>query len=293
MKSKLLVSFSGGETSAYMAQWLWANKRDEYDMVFVFANTGQENEATLKFTQRCSDHFGFPVVWIEAVCDPRVGVGTKHKIVDFGSASRDGEPYEQFIAVYSIPNRTNPQCTRELKAYPIRSFARSIGWRARDYHTAIGIREDEIDRMSAKAKSERLIYPLISMRPMTKPKINFWWSQQPFRLQLKGYQGNCKWCFKKSNPKLLRIANEDPSAFAFPAAMEERYGNYYPEHKRLKRIADGRPIPSNIKFFRGNLSANDIVAMAQSSNHDIVDDSLLMPDEDESCEVFSECGIDN
>ena len=48
MKQKLLVSFSGGETSAFMAQWLWKHKQDEYDMIFVFANTGQENEETLQ-----------------------------------------------------------------------------------------------------------------------------------------------------------------------------------------------------------------------------------------------------
>ena len=64
---KLLVSFSGGETSAYMAQWLWKHKRDDYEMVFVFANTGEENDETLDFIEKCSHHFGFPVIWIEGV----------------------------------------------------------------------------------------------------------------------------------------------------------------------------------------------------------------------------------
>jgi len=296
MKKKLLVSFSGGETSAYMAQWLWKNRRDEYDMVFVFANTGQENEQTLEFVQKCSDHFGFPVVWIEGVHHPQVGKGTEHRVVDFATASRNGEPFETFISVYSIPNQANPQCTNELKSYPIKSYARSLGWRK--YHTAIGIRIDEFDRMSAKAKARRLIYPLISEQPMTKQKINFWWSQQPFRLELKGYEGNCKWCWKKSDPKLIRIAQEHPEHFAFPAAMEAKYENYFPAHKAAARIDEGKPVPSSIRFFRGNRSAADILALAASTpDQPIADDAANMNVQsglfDESCEVFTECGIDN
>lgn len=290
IKPKLLVSFSGGETSAYMAQWLWNNRRDQWDMVFVFANTGQENEETLEFVEQCSRYFGFPIVWIEGVHFPEVGKGTRHRIVDFASASRKGEPFETFIGVYSIPNRTNPQCTKELKAYPIKSYARSLGWKR--YFTAIGIRADEIDRMSAKAKAERLLYPLVAERPMTKQKINFWWSQQPFRLRLKGYQGNCKWCWKKSEPKLIRIAQENPEHFEFPAAMEQKYGDYFPLHKVAGRVESGKPIPQNIKFFRGNKGANDILELARLSLPVSVEDDSV-PVDDESCEVFSECGIDN
>ena len=66
MKKKLLISFSGGETSAFMAQWLWNNKQHEFDMIFVFANTGEENEETLEFVEKCSDYFGFNVIWVEA-----------------------------------------------------------------------------------------------------------------------------------------------------------------------------------------------------------------------------------
>src|ERR1700693_4621625 len=60
---RCLVSFSGGETSAYMTHWLLKQKPyDEY--LVVFANTGQENEATLEFVRQCDEHFGFHTVWI-------------------------------------------------------------------------------------------------------------------------------------------------------------------------------------------------------------------------------------
>lgn len=293
MREKLLVSFSGGETSAYMAQWLWANKRDKFDMVFVFANTGQENEETLLFSQRCSEYFGFPIYWLEGVYSKELGVGVKAKVVDFDTADRDGAVFEQFISVYGIPNQANPQCSKELKANVIKSFARNyLGWSK--YYTAIGIREDEVDRVNDNARKLRILYPLISrnMRPMTKQKINFWWSQQPFRLNLKGYEGNCKWCWKKSLPKLRKIAHENPSAFDFPLRMEDKYGNFFPEHRAEKWMSEGKEIPKNITFFRGNISAKDILRTAQ--DYKIVDDSRYDGHQlglyDESCEVWSNCG---
>src|SRR5690606_2539766 len=111
MKKRLLVSFSGGETSAFMAQWLWQHKKDEYKMIFVFANTGQENEETLEFVEACSKEFGFPVVWIEAVTNQKNGVGQSFKVVDFKTACRKGSPFEAVISKHGIPNTETPHCT--------------------------------------------------------------------------------------------------------------------------------------------------------------------------------------
>lgn len=295
MRKKLLISFSGGETSAYMAQWLWNHKQDEFQMKFVFANTGQENEQTLEFVEKCSTHFGFPVVWIEAVTDPRNGVGQSFKIVEFETASRDGEPFEAVIAKHGIPNMKTPHCTRDLKERPINKYAKSIGWN--DCKIAIGIRADEFDRINLN--DDRLIYPLITMREMTKPKINFWWNQQPFRLELKGYQGNCKWCWKKSDKKLLKIASENKDAFEFPARMEKKYQMYVPE-SRLKRMQERGEKPNlPVMFFRGNKSVKDILDLAKDFTGNVVDDSIKYTYQtslfetdlvgSESCEIFSEC----
>lgn len=290
---KLLVSFSGGETSAFMAQWLWNHKRDEYDMIFVFANTGEENEETLQFIQRCSKYFGFPVVWIGAVTNPINGIGQSFDTVDFSTASRNGEPFESLISKSGIPNTTTPHCTRDLKERPISKYAKSIGWK--DHYTAIGIRYDEADRYNKKAKEKRLIYPLISMLPMTKPKINFWWSQQPFRLNLKGYQGNCKWCWKKSQKKLYTIANETPEAFEFPLRIEEKYGEYVPESRLMRMREKGKKPVLPVRFFRGNKSAKQIINEAHNWDGSVSDDSQKFDFQldligGESCEIYSECG---
>jgi hypothetical protein len=298
-KEKLLVSFSGGETSAFMAQWLWKNKQHVFDMAFVFANTGQENEQTLEFVEKCSKHFGFDVFWVEGKFNKTHGIGTKSKIVDFNSADRNGKRFEEMISIYGIPNQANPQCTRELKLAPINHFTRNVlKWKK--FSTAIGIRLDESDRINSKGKERKIIYPLISNKfiPSTKQDVNKFWESMPFRLELKGYQGNCKWCWKKSVKKLQKIAFENPEHFDFPSKMEEKYGNFFPQQRLENFINEGKEIPKDITFFRGHLSAKDILKSAYP--HKISEDSrylgiqLRIDDIDlvggEGCEIYSECG---
>ncbi len=288
MKTKLLVSFSGGETSAYMAQWLWNNKRDEYDMIFVFANTGLENDETLNFVNRCQLHFGFPIVWVEAEVNPLARKGTKHRVVDYVTANREGRPFEDTIKKFGIPNMATPHCTREMKQRPIESYAKSIGWHS--YYTALGIRVDEPKRISPNFCARKLLYPLIHARPMTKPKINFWWSQQPFRLGLKGYQGNCKSCWKKSDNKLYAIAKENEMAFSFFGHMELKYDKYIPE-SRLALMELREELPQQlypVRFFRGNKSVQDIVNESKNFTKEVLDDAMQF-DESESCDVYTEC----
>lgn len=296
IKKKLLVSFSGGETSAYMAQWLIKHKKDEYDMVFVFANTGQENEETLEFVHKCDKEFDMGVVWVEAVVHQGERKGTTHKIVDFKSASRNGQPFEDVIKKYGIPNQAFPHCNREMKLRPIHSYIKnSLGWK--DYYTAIGIRYDEVDRMVADRSTYNIIYPLIENVRMTKTKINFWWSQQSFRLNLKGYQGNCKTCWKKSKKNLCKIAKENPEHFDFFKVMQQKYSLAVPLGRNEVLDENGKRKPIN--FFRGDNSVEDIFKLSESFDKVVIDshketsfqiDLFDLLDENESCDIFSNCG---
>ena len=252
-KPKLVISFSGGETSGFMTQWLMNNKKDEYDIVCIFANTGQENEETLEFVEKCDKAFNMNLVWIEAVVHNEHGKGVTHKIVNFETANRNGRIYENVIAKYGIPNIRKPHCTQYLKTIPMKSYFRSIGWKK--YYTAIGIRVDEIDRVNKDRIKNRLYYPLVTDMPMTKQKINFWWKNQPFRLELKGYQGNCKWCFKKSLNKLLTLCVENPEHFDFPRSMEQKYEDYTPEN--------GTPNGNKWRFFRDNQSVDELFELSK------------------------------
>lgn len=266
MKPKLLISFSGGETSALMTKLLLDKKSDEYDAIVVFANTGRENEETLEFVERCDKEFGFNVVWVEALVDMRYGYGIRHTVVDFKTANRTGKPFEDIIKKYGIPNRTSPYCSKYLKKYTIRSYAKSIGYEKA--FIAIGYRNDEIDRMSEHKKRDRLIYPFISIWPHSKPMINRWWSEQSFRLNLKGYQGNCKTCWKKSLRKLMTIADENPEHFDWDIEMEEKYENFIPESRK-----ENKNIKPPLRFHRQNLSAKDILQMSKQPFEKAIDDT--------------------
>jgi len=284
-KENLLISFSGGETSAFMTWWLWTHKQDDYNMVVIFANTGQENIETLTFVEQFSNYFNIPVVWVEAKVN-EYRKGTTFTLTDYSTADLTGAPFEAVIRKYGIPNVSAPHCTRELKERPIQSYAKSIGWKK--YLTAIGIRLDEFDRVNAKHESLGLIYPLVSsaMQPMSKPMINLWWSQQPFRLRLKGYQGNCKTCWKKTENKLLAIAKENPKAFDFTKQMEAKYGMFTPE-SRLKLMAKRGELPKlPVRFYRENRSSEELLLMSRTFDKIVIDDTV---ERQERCEVFTGC----
>lgn len=245
--SRLLISFSGGRTSAFMTECILRdNNYDEIQV--VFANTGQEHEKTLEFVNNCDKHLNFSTVWVEAEVNKESGQGTRHRVVSFETASRDGRPFEDTIAKYGLPNKASPHCTRELKQNPIRSYARSIGWGPSTYDMAIGIRADEIDRVNANYKKLRIVYPLVD-RGVTKSNVLDFWSKQPFDLGIKEHEGNCLWCWKKSDKKLKMLLEANPEWFDFPERMEKDYG-------MTGSLANKNGIP--MVFFRGWRSTLDI-----------------------------------
>ena len=135
MKPKLQVSISGGRTSMYMSHLLKEYCGDQFELLFVFANTGLEHDDTLRFLRDGSEAFGLDVVWVEAVTHPGARKACTHRVVDFDTASRNGEPFEDVIAKYGIPNLKGKYCTRELKLNSIKSYMRSIGWKTASFAT--------------------------------------------------------------------------------------------------------------------------------------------------------------
>ena len=228
MKTKYHISFSGGRTSAYMTKLLLDNWSDKYDFIVTFANTGLEHPKTLEFIHNCDTHFGFNTVWLEAVVhDGRVA--STHKVIDYATAARQGEPFEEVIKKYGIPNMAFPYCTRELKINPMNSYLRSIGYDYKTIPTAIGIREDEKRRVSKKAGVNNIEYPLIDVWPTDKDTILDWWADQAFDLGIDEFEGNCQGCYKKSIKKHFMQIARDPSIYDFHYRMEQQYRSHGPQ----------------------------------------------------------------
>jgi len=251
-KKRLFLSFSGGKTSGYMTKMILDEYSDKYEILVMFANTGQENEKTLEFVNNCDKYFGFNTVWVEAVVIPELRKGTVHKVVDFESATRDGSLFEDMIKKYGIPNNSFPHCTRELKLRPMESNLRSIRWKG--HETAIGIRTDEARRVSKSAGVANIIYPLVDWFPTDKIDVNDWWEEQDFNLELMEHEGNCKWCWKKSFKKHFMLINDTPEIYEIPRKMERLY----------PRAGRGTEMQERV-FFRGKRSTDDLFVMAEAS----------------------------
>lgn len=266
MKKDLCISMSGGETSAYLTYWLMQNKATDYENVkIIFANTGDENEQTLQFIDKCEKHFGWNIIWVEGVYNKTRGIGIRSKVVNFETASRKGEPFKEMVSKYGIPNIQAPYCSHYLKRDVIRYHLKETGWKG--YYTAIGVRADEVDRISSKWQEDKLIYPLIHLG-VTKPFVNKFWRDMPFRLELKGYEGNCKVCWKKSLRKHLTIAKENPEKYEAFADMEKKYEMFIPEGRK-----ENENIKPPLRFFRGNLTTEKILEMSKEEFELALDDS--------------------
>lgn len=235
----------------------------EDKLLFIYANTGKEKEATLAFVDRCDKEFGLNLVWVEAKVNPILGEGTTHAVVDYATASRNGEPFEAVIAKFGIPNQELIRCSQELKQRPMESYDDE------HFHSdkvALGMRVDEIRRV--KLASNEFIYPMVD-RNITVRDVREFWNKMPFDLELKDYEGNCDFCWKKSKRKLLTLARENPEGLDWWAKMERDYGFTHTINQEA-RIAQHERGEASV-FFRGKLSSADLLALSSADFIPIAD----------------------
>lgn len=238
-----LISFSGGRTSAMMTEELLKVEKYRENSIVAFTNTGLEDEETLIFIDRCSKRwqelYGIEVVWLEYT---REGENPSFKIVDFATASREGEPFSALLEVRnSLPNIVARYCTRELKIRTIKRYMMSLGF---DYWTnVIGIRYDEPTRWGkAEASAEKdrweVVLPLVTWR-ISKPDVIAYWKNMPFDLDMEDdCFGNCSLCFLKGKGKKKKALRLRPKIAEFWLKWEAKRGATFSSRYSVQQLLD-------------------------------------------------------
>jgi len=214
------ISFSGGRTSGYMLYKVLEAGGGQLpsDAIVCFANTGKEDEATLKFVQACSDNWNVEIHWVEYQDAEPAFVR-----VDFQTASRNGEPFEALIRKRQyLPNPVTRFCTSELKIRIIHKYLKSLGWEHNETMDWVGMRADEQRRAAKIADKSRI--PLVTAG-VTKETVGEFWRNQSFDLELPNMNGvtmhgNCDLCFLKGGAQVLSLIAEKPERGIWWAKME-------------------------------------------------------------------------
>lgn len=249
--SPTCISFSGGRTSAYML-WrvLQENNGLPEEAKVCFANTGKEDEATLRFVDRCSKEWGVPITWLEYRDD-----APGYRVVSFQTASRDGEPFEALLRKRPmLPNPVARFCTIELKIRVVGKHLHDIGiaeTKSEGEHISwVGIRGDE-PRRAAKIEDKSRI-PLWAAN-VTKEIVGEFWRSQPFDLELPNnngvtMHGNCDLCYLKPASQILSLIQEKPERAVW-WAKQEQLAEAKASTPRAARFRQDRPSYSEMSRY--------------------------------------------
>ena len=177
----------------------------------------------------------------------------RFKIVDFDTASRNGEPFFELIDQNGSPYLPNPVariCTAKLKIRAIHAYLKSLGWEHNENMDWIGIRADE-PRRAAKVEKERV--PLF-VDGITKHDVGRFWSEQSFDLKLPNMNGvtmhgNCDLCFLKPTHQIVSLIKEKPERADWWIKMEAHAQTSDKTFGDGARFRKDRPSYADLKKF--------------------------------------------
>lgn len=280
--NNIICATSAGLTSVMMAIKMkeWYPKSN---IVNVFINTSKEDERSLIFMNECDKFYNLNLIWLEPIINQQKMFGSTYKISNYDSLYRNGELFEQGIIKYGIPSRVNKWCNRELKQVPLKKYADDLFGKD-NWCLAQGIRTDEVDRISENYKINNTFYPPFE-NGISKRERNKFWKDQPIKLKLKGYEGNCDFCFEKSKRKRMTIAIENPDKLIWWDEMEKKYSLIHINGKDQynKMINNGGAF-----FGRMNESIQQIVDDAKKPFKKATDEYIY---ESDLFDFESDCGI--
>jgi hypothetical protein len=218
--NNIICATSAGLTSVMMAikmkEWY-----PDCNVINVFLNTGKEDIRSIEFMNECDKHYNLNLVWLESIIYSEKNIGSSYKVTSYSNLDKSGKIFEKGIRKYGIPSRVNKWCNRELKLNPLKKYADVI-FGENNWSLALGIRTDEIDRISDKYKENNTFYPPFENGIDSRLRNKFW-SKQPIKINLKAYEGNCEFCFEKSKRKRMTISIENPDKLIWWNEMEKKY----------------------------------------------------------------------
>ena len=229
-----LISFSGGRTSAFML-WniLQAHGGVLPDDIYVtFANTGKEAPETLDFVHEIEQKWDVKIYWLELYFGEERPV-YRTKIVDYETASRNGEPFEALLDRRQyLPNPVTRFCTSELKIKVMSRFMRKLqGYK--NWYNVIGLRYDEPRRVASALKQYEAWTNITPMNDAkhTVEDVSEFWRKQNFDLKLtnangKTPAGNCDLCFLKGMDTTISILKERPEMADWWIKQEQKFGDH-------------------------------------------------------------------
>jgi hypothetical protein len=277
----IICAVSAGLTSVMMAikmkEWY-----PNCNVVNVFLNTGKEDFKSLEFMNECDKYYNLNLVWLEADINEIKGKGSNYKITSFLNLDSDGKIFEQGIKKYGIPNVANKWCNRELKLIPLEKYANNL-FGLNNWSLALGIRTDEIDRVSESYKTNNIFYPPFDNK-IDSRKRNKFWKHEPIKLKIKAYQGNCDVCFEKSKRKRMTIAKENPEKLLWWDKMEKKYSLIEIEGKEQynNTVKNG-----GVYFGRMNESIEQLIKDAKKPFKKATDEYIY---EDDLFDFETNCG---
>jgi 3'-phosphoadenosine 5'-phosphosulfate sulfotransferase (PAPS reductase)/FAD synthetase len=225
IKEPTCISFSGGRTSAYMLyRILEAHDMSlPNDAKVIFCNTGKEHEATLDFVRDIEKQWNVSIVWLEFVREQ-----PKFKIVNYDTASRNGEPFAEMIEMKQfLPNSVMRFCTTELKIHPITRYMAATGYE--EFQTFAGIRADEPRRV---VKLRETLQAPLAIAGVRQADVQAFWKANSFDLGIEFRDrvtplGNCDLCFMKGGNQLMSIIQREPNRAVWWAEQEKKIGGRF------------------------------------------------------------------
>jgi hypothetical protein len=206
-----VFNISGGRTSAYMVIKYWK----EGDIV-IFCDTTREHPKTYKFLNDFEAHENIPIVRL------KFEGGWKGFLQKWNNGK-------------NIPNRTQRECTFQMKIKTARRYLRSLDFMS--YENFIGFRADEplrVKRHREKWQQVKTIFPLYD-DGITKPVIIDFFSKKPYDLEIPAILGNCDLCFMKGQNAVMAILAQYPELADKWIEDEESPTNIY-KHSYFQNI---------------------------------------------------------